>query len=167
MADNQVVYDVEGDAILTDAIMNLVNTYPALKNEQIAFCALSPNSGKALFPTGGAVVERDRRDILGNRQQNCLYPFTVVYRVGGARSSKKITIKNWLDTFGCWLEMQDVQIDGQTYRLQEYPTLTGNRKITEITRQSPAYLESINDNGSENWVVSITIHYTNEIIKGA
>lgn len=162
MADREVVYDVEGDAILTNAILTLVNQYPKLSNsEEIAFCALSPNSGKAIFPTGGAVVENDIRDILGNHQQNCLYPFTMVYRAAGVRAQKKIEVKNWLDEFGCWLEQQPITIEGTSYQLEAYPALSGNRKIKTISRQSPAYLESINDNGSENWVISMTVRYTN------
>ena len=162
MAENEVVYDIDGDAILTNAILDLVNRYPNLSDkDEIAFCALSPNSGKAIFPTGGAVVERDIRDIIGNHQQECLYPFTAVYRASGVRAHKKIEVKNWLDEFGCWLEQQPIEIDGTSYKLEEYPVLTGNRKIRQISRQSPAYLESINDNGSENWVISMTVRYTN------
>lgn len=159
------VYDVESYEIVTTALMDLLNQYPLLKDESITFGDISEDYGKAMFPSSGAIIINEIRDILGNREQTCNYPFIVLYRAGAMTSKKKITAKEWLDQLGRWLEKQPIVIDGETYQIAEYPTLTGNRKFTQISRTTPATLNDILENNVEEWAISITAQYKNKIYR--
>lgn len=166
MADNnqtEVRQDVSGYEVITTALMELLNGFPGLRTgEEITFSVLGETSGRAMFPAAGAIIQNERRDILGNVTQVCLYPFTVVYRAAGLSESRKTAVKEWLDNLGCWLEGQTVTINNTEYTLEEYPALTGSRRFTEIVRTTPAYLDSVNENMSENWVIGLSAHYQNQ-----
>lgn len=164
MSENtkQPQYDVDGYEILTSALMELINQYPALKDgDEIAFSTLSDDGGKAVYPISGAIVETEFTDILGETTQECLYPFVVIYRAADLSESRKKAVKEWLDQLGKWLEKQPVTIDGEIYRIEEYPPLTENRKLLSIARQSPAFLESISDDRIEDWRITISAKYRN------
>ena len=159
----QVRYDIDGYDVVTAALRELINQYPGLSDgDEITFSVLGEDSGKAVFPVSGSIIETEKESITGHVTQVCQYPFYVIYRAGGLSENRKADIKEWLDNLGRWLEKQGVIIDGQEYRLNEYPELTGNRKFLTVSRQSPGYLDSVNDNQSENWVVSISARYQNE-----
>lgn len=161
--EKQVKYDTDGYEVITTAIRTLLNQYPGLdENEEIAFSILNEDSEIAMFPKSGAVVESEKTNILGRVKQNCLYPFYVVCRVAGLSEDKKAEKKEWLDNLGKWLERQEITLDGTKYRLKEYPVLTGNREFLSIYRESPAYLDGINENKSEDWAVLIAAKYRNE-----
>ena len=85
MADKPIVYDVTGTELLTTALRELINTYPGLNGETITFATLGADSGKAMFPTQGAVIQSERQSITGHVTQNCQYPFSIYYRAGGAK----------------------------------------------------------------------------------
>lgn len=159
-----VTYDVDGFDVVTAALRELLNSYPGLASgEDIAFASLGEQSGFAMFPTTGAVIEQERRFITGDTEQMCLYPFTLVRRAYGLSENAKSNVKEYLDSIGRWLEKQTVTISGKSERLSSYPALTGSRRFTAIARQTPAYLESVEESGSENWVIAITARYINEI----
>lgn len=159
----QVRFDVDGYDLVTAALMDLVNTFPALEDgEEILFATDPADEGVGIFPTTGSFIYDERESITGHVTQMCQYPFTVVYRKSGLNSKRRMTAKEWLDTFGRWIERQTVTIDGTTYQLQEWPELTENREIREVTRQAPAYLVSVNEDKSENWIMDVVIRYRNE-----
>jgi len=164
MADDQnITLDVAGYDIITEALMVLLNEYPALSNnEKIAFATLSENQGKAMFPQGGAVIMDERSDILGRVRQTCQYPFYMVYRAGGLTSARKQKVKEWLDDLGRWLEGQTITVGETPYTLDQYPELTDGRKFRTIQRASVAALNNINSNNTEDWAIAITARYTNE-----
>lgn len=159
----QVRYDIDGYDIVTTALRELINQYPGLSSgDEITFSVLGEDSGKAMFPVSGAIIETEKESITGHVNQVCLYPFYVIYRAGGLSENRKAAVKEWLDTLGKWLEMQPVTINGENCTLSEYPPLTGNREFLSIDRQTPAYLDSVNDNKSENWAIYISARYRNE-----
>ena len=157
MAEKELRQDIDGYEVLTNALTDLVNDFPLLDGETVRFNVLKDTGGIAFFPLSGAVIELERKDILGGVEQRCVYPFMLIYRGAGMNEKRRKTVKEWLDNFGRWLEGQTV--DGNT--LTEYPALTDNRKITEIRRTSPAYQMQINENGTEDWSISITARYRN------
>ena len=73
-----------------------------------------------------------------------------------------MTAKEWLDTFGRWIERQPIKVGEQTYALEAWPELTDNRTIKEVSRQAPAYLTTVNDDKSENWIMDVVVRYRNE-----
>ena len=73
----------------------------------------------------------------------------------------KADIKEFLDSVGKWLERQTVVIDGEKNRLTSYPTLTDERKIEEITRITPSYLDKTYENNVQDWVISMSLKYRN------
>lgn len=158
-----IQYDSAGYDLVTPAIRDLMDSYPGLENgEKFSFSMLNGEYGQAIFPTTGAVVQYERESITGHVEQMCLYPYTVVLRVSGQTQNRKVNAKEWLDMLGRWLEMQPIIINGQTYKLDDYPVLVGEAKIMDISRTTPAYLSVTNGDMSEDWVISIQARYRNE-----
>lgn len=162
----QVKYDVDGYDAVTSALRELLNQYPALSgSDEIAFSTLGEDSGKAMFPISGAAVETEKTSITGKVTEVCLYPFCVDYRAKGLSENNKAKVKEWLDALGKWLERKKVLIDGVEYKLEEYPPLTDGRKVLNIERQSPGYLEDITDDATETWRIYISARYQYEYCK--
>lgn len=166
MVRKQIKYDVDGYDAVTTALRELLNQYPGLaKGDEIAFASLGEDSGKAMFPISGASVEVERHSVTGKHTEICLYPFYVIYRAAGLSENRKAAVKEWLDDLGKWLEQKPVTIGSNEYRLEDYPPLTEGREILTISRQSPAYLDTINEDRSENWAIYISARYQNEYYK--
>ena len=162
MPEHIIGYDFDGYEKVTTAIREFINSYPDLDGDIVEFATLGEESGIAVFPTNSAVITSERISITDHVKQVCSYPFFIIYRAGGLSENRKANIKEWLDKFGAWMEKQPIKVHCDVIRVTEYPKLTGNRVITKIQRQSPAYLDSINDNQSENWMISINVTYENE-----
>lgn len=163
MAEKEVKYDIDGQEIVTTALMELVNQYPGLTDgDYIQYATLGDSKGKALFPTSGSAIKTEVKDITGHVEQSCDYPCIVIYRASGLSESRKEKVKEWLDNLGRWLERQPIVLDGTEYQLTEYPTLTRGREFKTIQRVSPSYLDSINEDKAENWAINITATYKNE-----
>ena len=167
MADTQAVrYDVDGYDVLTTAICELVNQYPGLtEGDEISFSVLGADRGKALFPVSGAIIETETTSVTGKVRQVCRYPFVVIYRAAGLSETRKAAVKEWLDNLGRWLERQTITAGGESYTLDSYPALKDGRKILSITRQTPAALDSVEENNAENWIISISARYRNEFYR--
>ena len=155
MAD-EVRLDVDGYNEVTRAISDLLNNCPFC-DEQIRFNVLYDDGGIAFFPVTGAVIERERKDVLGGVEQWCSYPFLLVDREFSLDEDRREFIKEWLDDIGRWLEKQTVN----GYTLDEYPTLTGSRRFTEIRRTAPSSQVDLNSDGSEDWSISLVARYRN------
>lgn len=162
----QVKYDIDGYDAVTSALMELLNQYPGLNvKDEISFSTLGEDVGKAMFPVSGAVIETERRSVTGKVTEVCLYPFYIIYRASGLNEKNKVRIKEWLDTLGKWLEQKKVLIAGTEYQLEGLPPLTDGRKFLSIERQTPSYLDTVNENQSENWAIYISARYKYEYIK--
>lgn len=158
-----IKYDLSGYESITSALLALINLYPALVDgDEIAFSQLEEASGKAIFPISGAVIQTEIEDITGHVTQTCLYPFMVVYRTSALSEARKVKVKQWLDDLGKWLEMQPINVSGVDYHLTEYPVLASGQSFVTIVRQTPAYLEGVNKNQSEDWQIYISATYKNE-----
>ena len=164
MAENNVVYDVNGYDVITKAINSLINQFPMLESsEEINFSLIGEEQGIAFFPVSGAIVQSEVKDVTGHVEQTCSYPFIVFYKVGGLSESGKIEAKEWLETLGMWLERQEITVSGITYQLTDYPPLNNNnRKFEDIQRTSPSYLYDENEDLVDRWAINITATYTNE-----
>lgn len=164
MANNETMprFDVSGYDVITKAIWDLLNDFPGLSGNEISFCKLGESGGIAMYPITSAVIEDEHATITGIVKQVCRYPFTIVYRASGLSETKKANVKEWLDNLGRWLERQGVNVGGQEHRLDKYPKLTNRAVIKRFERQTPGFLESIEENKSENWTIQITMTYENE-----
>lgn len=157
-----VKYDVDGYDIVTNALRDLLNSFPGLlPGEKIRFSALEEDSGISFYPISGAVIATETTSVTGKVNQVCNYPFYVVYRTAADSQNSKIDIKEFLDNLGKWLEKQPVMIDGQQQKLSAYPELTEGREITEISRQTPAYLDNTSEGNVQDWVISLALKYRN------
>ena len=156
----QVKYDIDGYDAVTSALRELLNQYPGLeKGEEITFSVLEETSGIGMFPVSGAVVETERKSVTGKVTEICLYPFYIIYRASGLNENNKARVKEWLDTLGKWLEQKKVVIDEKEYQLDELPPLTDGREFLSINRQTPAYLDNISEDKTEDWAVYISARY--------
>ena len=163
MEDKKYSYDVDGFDYLTDALMKTINTFPGLEpEERFSFSRIPNEEGLSVIASAGAVIIDHHESITDHVWETCAYPFTIVYRASGPNERRKIGIKEWLDTLAKWLTRQKVKIAGVEYQLERFPALSEGRRINTITRQSPAYLASVNEDKSENWVMDLVIQYHNE-----
>ena len=155
--------DMEGFPKVTDALMEMINTFPGLnEGEEFVFSMMPEDYGLSVIATSGSFIIEEHESITGHVWQMCSYPFMVVSRASGLSSKRKISMKEWMDTLAEWLCRKTVTIDGQEYKLKKWPVLTDDREIRYIVRQTPAYLGGINEDKSENWVMDMVIQYRNE-----
>jgi hypothetical protein len=160
--EKTTIYDVEGQELVTTALTELLNQYPALEGREIKYSTIGESSGIAIFPTNGAAVREEKVNIIGIVKQTVEYPFIVIYRASGLSERGKERVKEWLDNLGRWLEKQDIKVGDELYHLDAYPELTRGRKFDKIARTSASYLNSINEAKAENWAINITATYKNE-----
>lgn len=165
MANNKnYPVDVEGTDIMSSLLMNLLNTFPGLKNkERITFATLDKSSGIGFFPASGAAILTERKSITGHVKQTCSYPFVVVYRSNPRVESEKLKIKEFLDAIGKWLSRQPIKIKGKVTQLAEYPQCENeNRVISSIDFTQTAFMVSKYQDGVEDWEISCRVNYENE-----
>ena len=161
-----VKYDVDGYEFVSRAIQDLLNSFPGLlEGETIKFSTLEEESGISFYPVSGAVIAQETTSVTGKVNQLCNYPFYVVYRTAADSPNSKLDIKEFLDNLGKWIELQPVMIDGEVQKLEGYPTLTDEREITEIARQTPAYLDNTSEGNVQDWVISLALKYRNIFYK--
>jgi hypothetical protein len=153
--------DASGYELLTRAVKDLLNQFPCLNGQKIYFEELGEEDGIAFSADAGALVMSERRSITDHVTQNCQFPFLVVYRASTTREYQKMNVANFLDTLGKWLCKEAVEIGGAEYRLSAYPQLSDGRKITRITR-SNTYGAVPNENKSQDWILPVSVQYTNE-----
>lgn len=159
-------YDIDGYNVVSLALSDLLNSYPGLEDgEKITFSDLKEDSGIAFYPVSGAVIVLEKKGVTGKVNQLCNYPFYIIYRTGTNKDKVKIEIKEFLDNIGMWLEQQPIQIGSKKYQLEEYPELSSNRKIEEISRLTPAYLDNSYENNVQDWVISLSLKYRNIFYK--
>lgn len=153
--------DATGYELLTKAVKDLLNQFPGLNGKKIYFEELGEEDGIAFSADSGALVMSERRSITDHVTQSCQFPFLVVYRASTTREFQKLNVANFLDNLGKWLCKEAVEIGGAEYRLSAYPQLSDGRKITRITR-SNTYGAVPNENKSQDWILPVSVQYTNE-----
>jgi hypothetical protein len=153
--------DATGYELLTRAVKDLLNQYPGLGGQKIAFEELGEESGIAFSADAGALVMSERRSITDHVVQTCQFPFLVIYRTSATREFQKLNVSTFLDSLGKWICKEPVEINGMEHRLFSYPALSSGRKITRITRNN-SYGTVPNENGSQDWILPVSVQYTNE-----
>ena len=153
--------DATGYELLTRAVKDLLNQYPGLGGQKIAFEELGEESGIAFSADAGALVMSERRSITDHVVQTCQFPFLVIYRTSATREFQKLNVTTFLDSLGKWICKEPIEINGMEHRLFSYPALSSGRKITRITRNN-AYGTVPNENGSQDWILPVSVQYTNE-----
>lgn len=154
--------DATGYEVLTKAVLALLAKYPGLNGKEILFEELKKSSGLAFSADNGALIMTERRTITGKIWQTCQYPFYVVYRTASTQERQKLQVQTFLDSLGKWLCMEPAEVNGEYIQLDEYPELSQGRKITRVTRLN-SYGTEPNDEGVQDWVLPVTVQYTNEI----
>ncbi|RHC46885.1 hypothetical protein DW839_30630 [Enterocloster bolteae] len=151
--------DASGYDVLTIAVKALLNQFPGLyENETVKFEELGEDSGIAFSADNGALIFSETEDVLGGVRQTCQYPFYIIYRTSSTKERQKMSIQEFLDTFGKWLCREPVVIDGSEKRLSNYPTLSQGRKITKVTRDNSYGLEP-QESGVQDWILPVSIEY--------
>lgn len=153
--------DVDGFEILTNAVLELLSQFPGLNGRDILFEELGKESGIAFSANNGALVMSERRSITDHVRQNCQYPFFIVYRTASTQEYQKLQVQAFFDAIGKWLCREPAVVNGETVRLKSYPALSDDRKITRITRSNSYGLEPSSD-GVQDWLMPVTVEYTNE-----
>ena len=153
--------DVSGFEILTNAVLSLLSQFPGLNGRVILFEELGTDSGIAFSANSGALIMTERRSITDHVVQQCQYPFYIVYRTASIEEYQKLQVQAFFDAIGKWLCREPAVVDGETVRLRYFPALTDGRRITRITRSNSYGLEA-NENGVQDWLLPVTVEYTNE-----
>ena len=151
--------DASGYDVLTTAVKALLNQFPGLyENETVKFEELGEDSGIAFSADNGALIFSETEDVLGGVRQTCQYPFYIIYRTSSTKERQKMSIQEFLDTFGKWLCREPVVINESEQRLSKYPTLSQGRKITKVTRDNSYGLEP-QESGVQDWILPVSIEY--------
>jgi hypothetical protein len=151
--------DASGYDVLTIAVKALLNQFPGLyENETVKFEELGEDSGIAFSADNGALIFSETEDVLGGVRHTCQYPFYIIYRTSSTKERQKMSIQEFLDTFGKWLCREPVVINGSEQRLSKYPTLSQGRKITKVTRDNSYGLEP-QESGVQDWILPVSIEY--------
>lgn len=153
--------DADGCEIVTNAVLELLNRYPGLNGRNILFEELGASGGIAMSADNGAMIMSERRSITDHIVQQCQYPFFVICRSSDPQEYLKLQVQSFMDTLGKWLCREPVIINGEPVQLAAYPELSGNRRITRISR-SNAYGIEPNEDGVQDWLLPCTVQYTNE-----
>ena len=153
--------DASGHDDITKAVKELLNKFPGIENKTILFEEIGATDGIAFSSNSGPLIMTERRSITDHIYQTCQYPFFVIYRSASTREFQKLQVQNFLDTLGKWLCREPVEISGENHQLKGYPQLSENRRITGISREN-AYGLVPNENKSQDWMLPVTIRYTNE-----
>lgn len=155
--------DPGGYDVITDAVLALLTEYGKLLDppRDIYFEDIN-KTGIAFSADDGALIYTETQDVLGGYTQNCQYPFYVVYRIASTAEKQKLYAQRFLDTMGKWLCMEPAEINGVTHHLTQYPELNQGRRITRITRFNSYGLDP-NEDGVQDWLLPVTVHYINEI----
>lgn len=161
MADQNTTPDIVSEEYLSKAIQDLLNDCPLISGD-VSFASLPEVGGIAFYPTGGAVVLTERASITDHISQTCAYSFSLVAMSYGENETRKRASKELLDRIGAWLEKRPVTDGEQVYLLDHYPTLTNGRKITAITRQTAASLDSVTEAQSYLWSIALRAEYRTE-----
>lgn len=161
MAEPKILgYDVDGEEVVTTMLSELLNEFPT--DKAITFSNLNKDSGFSFYPISGAAIYIEKENVCGSVTQICQYPFVIVYRNAPKLDKQKIRIKELLDTIGKWLEGQTVKINGETCSLNQYPKLSGNRKVLSIRRTTPAYVDETDESGTQDWIIQMNLKYQNK-----
>ena len=161
--DKPIGRDASGFDIMTRAVKSLLNQYPGLLDgEVIKFEELAEDSGIAFSADNGALVYAETEDVCGGRHQKCQYPFYVVYRTASNKERLKLSAQEFLDSLGKWLCQEPVVINGSQTRLAAFPALSEGRIIKRITRDNSYGLEP-NADAVQDWVLPVTVQYTNDM----
>ena len=75
-----------------------------------------------------------------------------------------MSVQEFLDNLGKWICREPVTIDGKETRLSAFPALSSGREIKRITRNNSYGLEP-KESGVQDWLLPITVQYTNEYEK--
>ena len=156
--------DGTGYDVLTVAVRDLLNTYPGLGDYPVKFEELDENSGIAFSSDNGALILSERKTVTGKTVQTCNYPFYIVFRASGDLERQKLFVQKFLDGIGKWICKEPVEIDGYVQKLDAFPVLSENRKITNITRMN-SYGLTPNANGVQDWLLPCTVEYKHEFYK--
>lgn len=144
-----------GDSI-TAELVKLLNRYPdLLPGEKIVFAYGLDKGNILVFPIQSALVIDETEDILGNHKENCQYTVMLIYKVGRDSSGSRVAIADFLASLGNWVEQQDYK----------HMTFDIDIDIISIKRTSIAYLDSVEEDGVENWAQQLTVYYTREYQK--
>ena len=154
--------DVQGSEIISTALLELINEFPALNGKTVKFSTLEDKSGLGFFPTSGAAILSRKESVTGHVRLECAYPFNVIYRAAVKSETQKLSVKEFLDALGKWLERQQIIVSGNTEQLHEYPELDEGRIITSIARSTPAHCNVAYQDGVEDWLISILVRYKYE-----
>lgn len=161
MNENKPIgFDVSGYEILTNAVLDLLHQFPGRNGREILFEELG-DSGIAFSADNGALIISERRSITDHITQTCQFPFYIIYRTTSTKEYQKLQVQAFFDTIGKWICKELVEIGGETFRLAAYPKLADGRKITKVTRSNSYGLEP-NEDGVQDWLMPVTVQYTNE-----
>ena len=151
--------DSTGHKLLTEAVRNMLNSYPALPfGTTIRFEQLDERSGIAFSADNGSLIISEKHSVTGKITRTCSYPFYVVYRASGDLENQKISIQEFLEGIGKWICGEVVEANGDIYVLKLYPELSDGRKITRVTRMN-SYGLTPGENGVQDWLMPCTVEY--------
>lgn len=147
--------------MLATAVKELLESFPELPKEiqknGVAFQRLQPDRLCMGFaPVAGAIKTKEYLDGSYDAQ----FPFQLIYRTMPSTDSERFDRYNLIDRMALWLEggiLEDSA--GNSYQLKNYPTLSDDRKITNIAATTLTTLINRSESGYEDYQGLFRVEY--------
>lgn len=147
----------EQESILK-AVMELIKNYPLRAGMDVGFETLNKDGQSlGIYGISGAVVEK--RYITGSFVG--AVPFGIILRSNAKTDEQKIDKIEYLSKLSEWLNLKEIEFKGIKYCLEEYPALTGKRKILNIEQETVPFKDNSNGAGDNDYAVRLKVRYKN------
>lgn len=145
---NQESLSIAEQSIISKAVVLLVNSYSGLPvGVTSSYQYISDDEPLGIFSMQGAVKLEEYLCMPDEESFDGQFPFYILFRCKPTSTVQRINKQNMLDMLGDWIEQQ------------EYPALTGNRRITEIKRTTTSFLSARYENGMEEYQCNFNLIY--------
>lgn len=154
MNDKELISLEEAKA-LGDVILSLIKECPFKPQDiSVRYGTLEDNC-IGIFTASGSIVLKKYVSGTYKAQYQCF----IRLRTKPTTSADTLEKENLLDQIAIWLCGKEVNYKGNTYTLDDYPTLTDKRKIDELNQMQTTHIVSKEEDGSTEFQTMIQIKY--------
>lgn len=137
------------------AIYGIMTECPAIpKSIRKSYGDINSNT-IGMFAENGAIV----RERFVSGAFIAQFPFTLLYRSKPDSDDERMAREQTLSNIAKWLCGKEIEQNGNTYQLSEYPALTDGRNITGIEQRQNVYQAGKLEDGSVDYQVHLIVEY--------
>lgn len=147
--------------VLIQTLLDLINSFPdlpkAIKSKGVMYYDMYPDLECLGLATTGSAIKY--QSFVGGSYIG-QYKFRLHYRYSTKNYKERLAKQSLISTIGEWLQGYEIQReDGSKYKLNEYPSLSDNKKITSIEIVNRTVLVDKNKTGYEDSIIDSILKY--------